>query len=156
MNRNSISLPGLYYSFTESITFIFQVWDSDLDITSKIRTIMYFVLHTKLVYKFMNSPYQISHLHIRCKQQTKLRTDSVCLPCCYLTLKEGRTLHICTYTLSGFYSGHWSFGFLHCAMVINVTTFWRNVKAFTCSIHLNQFSILKMEAVLSFATLKNL
>lgn len=150
MNRISISLPGLYYSFTQSITFIFQVWDSDLDITSKIWTIVCFVLHTKLVYKFMISPYQISHLHIRCKQQTKLKTDSVCLPCCYLTLKEG------TYTLSVFYSGHWSFGFLHCAMVINVTTFWRNIKAFMFSIHLNKFSILKMEAVLSFAKLKNL
>jgi len=41
-------------------------------------------------------------------------------------------------------------------MVINVKTFWRNVKAFMFSIHLNKFSILKMEAVLSFATLKNL
>ena len=91
MNRNSISFPGLYYSFTESITFILQVRDSDLDITSKIRTVIYFVLETQLVYKFMISLYQISHLHIRYKQQTKLKRDSVCLLRCYLTLEEGRT-----------------------------------------------------------------
>lgn len=102
MNRNSISFPRPYYIFTESITSIFQVRDSDLDITSKIQTIIYFVLHTKFVYKFMISPYQISQLHTRYKQQTKLKTDSVCLPCCYDT-EGGQNL---THTLSGFYSGH--------------------------------------------------